>query len=145
MTSAACLPVCQLAPICPLVYGPRLSAPSSRPLDILTASFTTLPRRRACKHYCLLNSRSLLPPPPQCLRLGFIKLPPCSFFNFALTTAYCCTPFASRVELLGIFLSLSSRHYSGSYTVNTAPAIKDSKTQITASEQSPPQRARAHW
>lgn len=49
-------------------------------------------RCRACKHHCLLNSRPLLPP-PQRLRLGFIKLPPCSFFNLALTTAHCCIPF----------------------------------------------------
>jgi len=54
MTSACLsvrLPACSLQSV---VCWPRLS----RPLNILTTPFTTLPRRRAWKHHCLLNSPS---------------------------------------------------------------------------------------
>jgi hypothetical protein len=145
MTSAACL--LSASSLQSVHSSTGLSSALHRLVRLISSLHPSpLCRAAAPVSITACSTRGLcFPPPPQCLRLGFIKLPPCSFFNLALTTAHCCIPFASRVELLGIFLSLSSRQYSGSYTVYTASAIKESKNQIRASEQSPSQRARAHW
>lgn len=79
---SACLPVrlsvCQPARSnlqSGLVYWPRLVCTAACLVRLISSLHPSLPCR-AWELHCLLNSRSLLPL-PHCLRLGFIKLPPC--------------------------------------------------------------------